>query len=330
MASRKILVTGAVVCAITCFVLKIDGRAQDGNPRRFPGNQGRSVHIFPTINEAATAAVVNATLPLVYHGGSIMPTLTAYVIFWVPATLQDGTPTTMSAHYQTVQKNLLADYAGHGLGNNNTQYYQGTTKKTFVQSKGGFGGFFVDTSAYPASDCHDPATPGGCITDAQVQAEIQKVMTLKGWTGGLTHMFLLFTSSGEGSCSDNTSSACAYTTYCAYHGFFVVGTTSVIYSTQPFGNLNTCQAPLTPSPNNDALADAAASIASHEMAEAVTDPVLDGWYTTAGSEIGDLCAYNYGSNTWAGNKANQWWNGRAYELQEEFDNHTLACVQLGP
>jgi hypothetical protein len=152
---------------------------------------------------------------------------------------------------------------------------------------------------------------------------------LKGWTGGLNKMFLVFTSSGEGSCFDSSSSQCAYTYYCAYHSY-IGGTTPVVYGNEPFGDPNYCQVGGTPSPNNDPQADTAATAASHELTEAVTDPELNAWYTSLGNEIGDLCAYNYGTNSWDSAKANQMWNGRFYELQMEFDNHNGACVQVGP
>jgi hypothetical protein len=242
-------------------------------------------------------------------------------------------------HYALVNIYLVADYPFHGIDNNNTQYFQtvGPTK-TFILNAGGFGGFAVDTSPYPASGCTDTATPGNCITDAQIQAEIQKVMASKGWTGGLNNMFLLFTSSGEGSCFDSTNTSCAYVVpngYCAYHGS--IGTSPpIIYSNMPFGNLSTCQRPGTPSPNGDPVADAAASIATHEITESITDPLVNvnsAWFTAQGNEIGDLCGYNYGTNTWTSlvaNDANEMWNGRFYEVQQEFDNHTSSCVQVGP
>jgi hypothetical protein len=108
-----------------------------------------------------------------------------------------------------------------GIDNNNTQYYQilGSTT-TYIQNAAGviltngFAGSFVDNAPYPASGCSDTATPSNCITDAQIQAEIQRVMALMGWTSGPNKMFLLYTSSGEGSC---LGSSCAYTQYCAYH-----------------------------------------------------------------------------------------------------------------
>ena len=83
-------------------------------------------------------------------------------------------------------------------------------------------------------------------------------------------------------------------------------------------------------PERRPIADTAATSASHELSEAITDPEGSAWYTASGYEIGDLCAYNYGVNTWDSAKANQMWNGRFYELQQEYDNHTGSCVQVGP
>jgi hypothetical protein len=77
-------------------------------------------------------------------------------------------------------------------------------------------------------------------------------------------------------------------------------------------------------------ADTAATAASHELTEAITDPLLNAWFTSTGEEIGDLCAFNYGVNTWDRGKANQSWNGHFYELQQEYDNHNGSCVQVGP
>jgi len=219
----------------------------------------------------------------------------AYAIFWVPPTLQNGSPTSMPASYRTIQENLLTDYPGHSLDNNSTQYYQNISGKTYIKSLGGLGGYYVDTRAYPASGCTDPLTPGNCLSDLQIQREVKHVMGLKGWTAGLNHIFLVFTSSGEGSC---LGSACAYNYYCAYHGFVSTASGPIIYTNKPFADLTHCQVGGAPSPNGDPEGDATASIASHELTESITDPLLDAWYTAQGNEIGDLCAYNYGTPTW--------------------------------
>jgi hypothetical protein len=302
------------------------------------------MHGMPTVAKAAAAKIIPASPPaLSYHGGPVMTTTTTYAIFWTPPTLQNGTATSLPTSYQNIQTALLTAYPGHGIDNNNTQYYMtsGTgflTFTDFVQNVGTFGGSYVDTSAYPASGCSDFVTGSNCLSDAQIQAEVSKVMALKGWTGGMNHIFFVYTSSGEGSCGSGLT-GCAYTDYCAYHGYFASGATTVLYGNEPYAAAPYCQAGT--SPNGDAAGDAAASVTSHELTEAITDPLLNAWYSASGEEIGDLCAWTYGTNTWG--TANESWPigysnififGHppitSFELQEEYDNHTGTCVQVGP
>ncbi len=311
---------------------------------------GTYAHIMLTLAGAQQLVAKNAartasgTGPLIYNGGPVILKATTYAIFWVPPTLQTGAATTMTSHYRTVQTNMLKDYPGHSIDNNNTQYYQGPPTYTlaYIQNSGGFGGSYVDTSAYPASGCSDSKTPGACISDTQIQSEISKVMGIKGWTGGLNKMFLLFTSSGEGSCL--SSGTCAYTQYCAYHSYFVNGSAQdVIYGNEPYGDTVDCQVGGAPTPNGDATADAAATAASHELTEAITDPLLDAWYTATGEEIGDLCIYYYGYVGWDSGKASEHWNTHYYLLQTEYDNYLqnsyltvgsvngpYGCFNVGP
>ena len=320
----------ASLAAAALGLLAAGASAQEASsPLRVATTSG-SIHIMPLPGDLNLMGALAADPgPLLYHGGPIMQTATIYPIFWIPPTLQTGGATGVSAKYPSVQIKMLNDYVGHTLGSNDTQYNQ-TSPTAYFLNKGGIGGFYVDSTAYPASGCTDTATPGACLSDAQIQAEISNVMTIKGWTGGIGKIFMLFTSSGEGSCASATSTQCAYTFYCAYHSVFGTVANPIIYSNEPYGNTSVCQLPGTPSPNGDAIADTAATAASHELTEAITDPELNAWYTSLGNEIGDLCAYNYGTNTWDGGLANQSWSADFFELQTEFDNHTSSCVQVGP
>jgi len=305
---------------------------------------GFSAHLFPTV--ARAAAIAQAKPPtvqeLLYRGGPIMRFAEIYVIFWVPAHLQNGGATTMSANYKAIQLAVAANYPGHGLANNNTQYYQNhapTYPPAYIENAGGYAGTYADAQPYPVSTCTDNVTGHNCIDDAQLQAEIRRVMGVMGWTGGINKIFLVYTSSGEGSCftANATAANCAYTGYCAYHSSFGTQSVPIIYANQPYGYLPTCQNQGQPSPNNDAVADAASSTATHEITESMTDPINGtGWNDSSGNEIGDKCAYNYGFNSWDYNAtdaqylANQMWNGYFFELQMEWDNHLAGCVLVGP
>jgi hypothetical protein len=312
------------------------GRASPGLTLYRPG--GHIAHILPVVARALARNVAADSGPLLYHsGGSVMTSATITPIFWTPPTLQTGAPASMSGDYKKVQQYLTFHYPEHGIDNNNTQYYEqiGATT-TFIHNTGRYEGSYVDTSAYPASGCADTATPGNCLTDVQIQAEITNVITSKNLTNGLNRIFLLYTSSGEGSCFDASNGSCAYVQYCAYHSYYDLAGAPVIYANMPYGNTSVCQVFGVPSPNNDPPADTVATAASHEISEAITDPFLNAWFTSSGNEISDLCAYNYGANSWTSNlgiPANQFWSGTSYayfELQQEFDNHVGSCVQIGP
>ena len=62
--------------------------------------------------------------------------------------------------------------------------------------------------------------------------------------------------------------------------------------------------------------------------EAATDPHLNAWYDLVGYEIGDKCAWQFGSTNSQGGDVV--WNGHAYEVQKEWDNARRGCVLSGP
>ena len=330
------------ILAAVVLAMMIPGlaMAQDvfNSPYVVTGETG-TVHIMPTPELSRQIKAQQGVQPpaapaLSYHGGPIMTGVNAYAIYWIPAHLQNGGSTTLSAKYQSVAKNLLTDYAYHGIANNSTQYSSKSgTKTTYFIGKGGFSGSVVDTQPYPASGCSDSVTPGNCITDAQLQAEVARVMGVQGWTPGLNKIYVVFTSTGEGSCFDSGSSSCAYTAYCAYHGYFGSATNPTIYANQPYANPTYCYDPSAGQhdPSGDIASDANVNVLSHEITEATTDPELNAWWDTAnGEEIGDLCAWTFGTADWDSGLANQKWNAHYYDLQLEYDNHVSGCVKVGP
>jgi len=346
--TRSLVAKGLLAAALFACLMPCVLTAQDvvNSPYVASGAAG-SVHIYPTPDQsdlikAQQGPIVRPGV-LSYQCGPLMTGNNFYAIFWIPPTLQNGQPTSLSATYQSIAKRMLADYPYHGVSNNSTQYYSQpvatpcTGTKTYFVGTGGLIASYVDTNPYPASGCHDSVTPGNCITDAQLQAEIRRVMTLKGWTPGLNKIFIVFTSTGEGSCSNSTSSSCAYTQYCAYHGNFGTTSSPTIYANMPYANPTYCYSSARGqhSPNGDIPSDANVNVLSHEITEANTDPLVStspyGWYDTAnGEEIGDLCAWMFGTADWDSGLANQMWNGHFYDLQTEYDNHTSACVKIGP
>ena len=71
--------------------------------------------------------------------------------------------------------------------------------------------------------------------------------------------------------------------YCGYHNN--VG--KVYYAVMPYPTCNGCLGGMT-------AFDALTGTSSHELCEAITDPVPgSGWYDNANGEIGDICAWNF-------------------------------------
>jgi hypothetical protein len=254
-----------------------------------------------------------------YHSGPTMRiTSTTYAIFWEPS------GSTVSAMYNSLIQHYFGDVGGSGLYNNNTQYYDAAGH---IANSSGLGGAWVDTSAYSASGCTDSATPAGCLSDAQIQAEVSRALSVNGWTGGFTHVFFVFTARGEGSCYN--SSACSFTQFCAYHSSFTSGGQTVLYANMPYTDTDAsaCDIPSGKSPNGDIAADSTINVTSHEHMETVTDPNGNAWYDFFGYEIGDKCAWTFGTVGSTG--ANVTWNGHAYIAQREWDNHSSGCALSG-
>ena len=305
-----------------------------------PGAYGKPVHIMPTSQMAAQMRAARTAAPppvLNYHGGRIMtPVVSIYTIYWKPA------GTTMAANYQFVLNRMMLNYGGHAIANINTQYYQTVgAVTTYSSGIGYYSGIYSDTAPYPASGCSTYAVPGvtpiACLTDAQLQAEITRVMAISAvgkpvWTPGFNKIYLIYTAQGVESCS---GSGCAYTAYCAYHSYLGSPSNPTIYANEPYGEPSFC-AGASGFPNGGGgFADSAATAARHEISEASTDPTFLGWYDSGtGQENSDQCAYQYGTNTWDAGLANYMWGGTFLELQMEYSQHASGgaggCVQQGP
>jgi hypothetical protein len=85
------------------------------------------------------------------------------------------------------------------------------------------------------------------------------------------------TMSGGSSCS----------TFCGYHGHFNYGGRTSATRCFPYLNCNAC------SVSGLTVADMMTIVASHEIREAVTDPMLNAWFDNAGYEADDKCAWHH-------------------------------------
>lgn len=287
--------------------------------------------------------------PLLYNGGQVMTTNTTYAIFWVPSgySVDPSYESTIGGFFQNV-----ADASG-STGNvysTDVQYCQdpgnlssfascpsGATRIAYQST---FGGAYTDTRPFPADAV--PASANGCadgeracLTDAEIQDEVEHAMSANGWSGGPTHVFFVFTPDDVGSCFDDQGD-CSFTTYCAYHNAFADGTSFVAYANIPYAAYDESACGVDEHPNGGA-ADDAINVVSHEHNEAITDPTvgdptidggLGGWWDLFGYENGDECAWYFGKSLGgpSGAQWNQVINGGHYYLQGEWSNSDDACA----
>ncbi|HEY5693845.1 MAG TPA: hypothetical protein VIR14_05000 [Gaiellaceae bacterium] len=261
-----------------------------------------------------------------------------------PATL------TFDANYERLINQYFKDVAAASGRTDNvysvaTQYFD-NPGAVHIQYESTFGGAAISHDPLPPNGCDD-GVDTYCLTDTQLQEEIQTVLTAKAWhgdTSALNHMFFLMTPNGVGSCefagAASNNNPCSTNFFCAYHNNFVDSSgEQVIYANEPYmGPLppGECTAEGIPSlrdqgfPNNDVDAETTINTISHEHNEAITDPLGNAWIAADTNENGDLCAYIFGTQlggTPGIDAYNQVINGHRYDLQQEYSNTDSGCIQ---
>jgi len=267
--------------------------------------------VVPTIGKQ-----VSGSGNLINHGGPVMTTNKTYAIYWVPNGYS------IASGYDTTINQFFTDVAhDSGMSSN---VYAVDVQYSSIQYNSTFGASTIDTNPFPSSGCPLYNGLSECLTDAQVIAEVDNQINAHGWTRNATNMFFLFTPQNVGSCFDSGGSSCAYTAYCAYHGYTPSG---AIYANQPYAAAAGCDEGQYPNGASN-QADPTINVVSHEHNEAITDPQLNAWYDAAGYEIGDKCAWDFGALSGPnGAEYNQTINSHHYFLQREYSNDGRACLQ---
>jgi len=274
----------------------------------------------------------SSTENLAYHEGPVLHTNTTYAIYWVPP------GSTVSAKYTSVINGFLTNVAlASGYSSTvfatDTQYHDSEGP---ITSKSSFGGSYLDTSTPIPADCsgyqESPVTVSGCVTDADIQAEVNHAIAAAGWTPGPTKEFFLFTPRNVGSCLSSTSTECSFTYYCAYHSSFTDGLSrQVLYSNLAYPDSAEIGAPGAcdsyQHPNGD-WADSTINTLSHEHNESITDPLGTSWFDGVGNENGDKCAWNFGTplGSTSYGQYNQVIGKGKYYLQQEWSNASHSCA----
>lgn len=244
------------------------------------------------------------------------------------------------ADYETTINQYFTDLAADSANNVTTNVYSVLPEYSAQLNSTTFAGSFVDESPLPTTQTCNDKFDTYCVTKKQLQAEMSKVIVANQWpTQSQTTLYFIFTPANVGVCihpgqADPQFNPCTTNAFCAFHSH----TNSFLYAVEPDAAATKdggCDAGQAPAGNN---ADSTLSTVSHEHIEAITDPYGNGWWSEDeeqleafyGSEIGDLCAWNFGADlgtTLEGQSYNQVINGHDYYLQQEWSNVATGCVQ---
>jgi hypothetical protein len=264
----------------------------------------------------------SSTPQILWHGGPVLGiagSVTLYVIYY-----GSNWPSTT----QPLINAFLGGLSGTPQFNVNKTYCEKSTTACSASDSpfGGLLGYNVDATHV----FHDAAVQGNTVNSSGISKILQYALVTA--PGHLpldsNGIYMLVT--------DPTINVPGFgTSFCAYHTRSNVAGNDIKWALIPEpgskgascdGNIANGQ---TVTPNGDAGADEMIDSIMHELSETVSDPDLNAWYTSNGSENGDLCDYNYG--TWAslpeasnGAKYNAAWGGHHWLIQLIWKNTVTA------
>ena len=306
--------------------------ATQGRARPVAGASPHRVgHVWGIVPAAGTEIAVGPREPLVFHGGVVMHGVTVHTVFWAPPGSAFGAaPSVGVPGYEPLLQRFLSDAAARpgGVFSILSQYGDGRGPGTDVLRYDSSVDSIDDPTPYPplAHQCPSPGGVSTCVTDLQIERELDRVIAARHGTRGLHDVWVMLlpgnvdTCTGPGQCGSNT--------FAGYHSLFDLGHGPTVYAVivDPV-----IEAPPTPGndPQGNPDAERAADTIAHELVEAATDPQGTGWMDPDGGEAGDKCTTYYGTPlgySANGSPYDQSLNGRAYLLQSMWSNTALGCV----
>jgi hypothetical protein len=241
------------------------------------------LHGVDELAAPAHGAAPAAAPQLVYNGGLLLTAVEVVTIFW-------------GAWWETADGAPL-------VGEVNGFFDFVVTSELLDQlSEYNAGGLTIGHGSRIATATLTDVTPATAVDDATLRLLLQDAVargTVPAPTANTLYFLYLppntaVVQGGSRSCQ----------AFCGYHDA-IDG--ELFYAVMPYPGCAGCAGGL-------ALLDALTTTSSHELCEAITDPVPGaGWYDEANGEIGDICA----------------WQTRplgAYTVQLEWSNAQQACV----
>jgi hypothetical protein len=249
----------------------------------------------PNGNAAAHNAKPNDN-GIYYHGGPLM--IAGKNVYYIWYGNWSGNTAT------TILTNLGSSIGGSPYFNINTTYHDAANSA-------------VVNSVLLSSSTTDSYSQGTALSDAGVQNVVASAISSSRLPKDANGVYFVLTSADV----NETSGFC--TQYCGWHTHASIAGADIKYAF--VGNPDRCPSACeaqTTGPNGNAGADGMASILSHELEEATTDPDLNAWYDRRGEENADKCAWTFGTTSTAanGSKYNIVLGGKQYLIQRNWVN----------
>ena len=219
---------------------------------------------------------------LTYFGGSLLTNVQVYTIFW--------------------GKKWSAG-SGAGIAAKLNDFYRAILVSPLIDQLAEYNvpGKSIGHGSLIGSKVITANAPVGSVTDTTIRTQ------LKAWISAHTvpvntpnTVYFIYLDPGIVSIMGGSKSC---SSYCGYHD--AVG--KIYYAVMPYPNCAGCLGGL-------AAIDALTGTSSHELCEAITDPVPGaGWYDDNNGEIGDICAWSFKKVA-------------GYNVQLEWSNLHNQCV----
>jgi len=234
------------------------------------------------LHSPAPALAAAATVRLVYSGGPLLTSVQVYTIFWGKKWSAEpgaGMAAKLNAFYKAILVSPLIDQLA----------------EYSVPGKSIGHGTLLGSKVIAAN------APAASVTDTTVRTQ------LKAWIAARTvpattanTLYFIYLDPGIASIMGGSKSC---SSYCGYHD--AMG--KVYYAVMPYPSCAGCL-------GGAAAFDALTGTSSHELCEAITDPVPgSGWYDAQNGEIGDICAWRFKQVA-------------GYNVQLEWSNAQNQCV----
>ena len=231
---------------------------------------------------------------LIDHGGPVLPTSNVYTIWW-------GSSSSWNSNTKPGIAQLFGGLNGSGYAATGTQYMRGSpTVVNYIQS------------------VNDFSTPPSQPSTSNIGAEVQKEVNNGSLPADPSGVYFVFTSNFPSRAN-----------YCAWHSYTSTSAGQVAIAYMPnVAGISGCDAVQASGISggtsySDEGTLSLANVTAHEFMESITDQVLNAWYDSSGSEIGDKCAWQF-------NGPVQLANGSSWILQKEWSNAISGCTETTP